>query len=110
MRLHTGIQVNEITLLNNLVTVDLMPEVEGMLQGSLGSILTINSLYLTLASFPGVEGIEVLMGGERHVQGNHFSFEGRVVVADPYAEEIWEREGVSGRLRFAPTNHLGNGR
>ena len=95
--------VRDIRLVGNRLYVDLMQSAEQThLQGTSGAAAATNSLFMSLASFPGVEWIVVLLGGERDRWGDHFSFEGMVQVTGIEADRIWEQAwaNVAGRLRW----------
>ena len=102
MRLHTEIEVSEIWYDGRRIYADLLPEIENRLQGTLGASLTVRTLILSLANFPDVEEIVILIDGEHNVWGWHFSFDGVFVLDDLNAEQIWTNDSNIGRLKFIP--------
>ena len=87
MRKHTGIRVKDMWYEGDRLVVDLFP-VESIIfnWGSTGGWARTLSLVRSFASFPGVEEIEVLVGGAGGVRADHFSFG---IYADFNADGFW---------------------
>jgi len=75
MRYHTGIRVRDLWYEGTILYVDLAP-VEGIVfnWGSTGSWYRTSILFRTLATFPDVAEIVILVGGVAGVGADHFQF------------------------------------
>ena len=88
MNYHTGIGIWDIWYEGDTFYVDLLSiEWNRFNWGSTGSAYHFNRLIKTLASFPNVQNIRILIGGERDVITSHTSFIGTFHLV----EGEWER-------------------
>jgi len=86
MQAHTGIQLADLWYEENRLVVDLTPAASISFNfGSTAGIMRTVSLIASLSTLPSVEEIEVLVGGQRGVYDNHFSFAGVFRVNGPQA-------------------------
>ena len=84
MQAHTGIQLADLWYEENRLVVDLTPAASISFNfGSTAGIMRTVSLIASLSTLPNVEEIEVLVGGQRGVYDNHFSFAGVFRVNGP---------------------------
>ncbi|MCL1976448.1 MAG: hypothetical protein FWG61_09855 [Firmicutes bacterium] len=76
LELYCGITLTNIWYDNTKLIVDLDPSVYMILNaGSHAGIMDTGILVKTFSSYPGVEEIEFLIGGERNCWADHFSFD-----------------------------------
>jgi len=103
---HTGIQFQKMWYDGNRLYADLVSQEFFRFQGSAGASIRYNIMYTTLASFPGVEEIVVLIGGERDAASDHFCFAGVAIVTGLNSDMIWQRlddQFATGRLGWVQT-------
>ena len=80
---HTGINVWDLWFQGNKLYIDLhSTEWHPFNWGTTGSAHRGNVLTMTLASFPGIDSFEVLVGGARGVHTSHYSFDWVAIVED----------------------------
>lgn len=83
MYLYNKIRIDDIWYEGSKICVDLNPvERYEFDRGSTAGIMRIDALISTFSSFPGVEAIEILIGGEKGCEGSHFNFDGIFQVRD----------------------------
>jgi spore germination protein GerM len=76
MKLHNNIKVINIWYENTRLFVDIdTNEAMRLDAGTHAAIVGITKLVKTFSSYPGVEEIEFLMGGERKAMGEHYNFD-----------------------------------
>lgn len=82
MDLYNGIKIEDIWYEGSKICVDLnLSERFSFDVGSTGGSIRTRELVKTFSSFPNVEGIEVLINGERGCYADHFSFD-RILKAE----------------------------
>jgi len=79
--------------------VDFVPDVERYFQGSSGAAINYNILIATLASFPDVDEIQILVDGQSDQEYDHVSFVGIITVMNHTHERMWDWDGNGGRWR-----------
>lgn len=81
MQTHSGIQVADLWYEESRIVVDLKPAgVVFFNWGSAGGTMRTLSLIESIATLPNITEIEILVGGQRGVGADHFSFAGVFVV------------------------------
>jgi len=83
MHQHTGIRISDFWFEGSKLYVDLHEDAIGFFDnyGTTGGMINTGIFVNSILSLPGISSFEVLVGGQRGVEGNHFNF-GSVILVE----------------------------